>query len=165
VCNERLAIHEQKVWNSVFGLFKKRIPTYPNECSWTVSKGLHGGQPIVLRVNADARQLAGHAEYKFRIGVAVPLRCPGENGLPTPEENLEINAIEDLLCEGFERDRAALHAVAIATQGMKEFVFYTKAPKEAAQTFEEIRTKVTTHELQCVIAEDGQWSVYKQLAA
>jgi len=162
---EREAIHEQKIWNRMFGLFKKRVPIYPGESSWTVSKGDYQGRPMVLRINVGAEELAGHAEYRFRIGVAVPLRSPSESGLPMPEENLEVNEIEDLLCGGFERDRAALHAISIATQGMKEFVFYTKAPKEAARTFEELRAKVTSHELQCVIAEDAQWSVYKQLAA
>ena len=76
----------------MFGRLKKG-PQYPNESKWSVLQGEHNGQFMLVRRNDSAAQLRGHAEYRYRIGVAVPLKAPDERGLPSDEESGQLNAI------------------------------------------------------------------------
>lgn len=148
----------------MFGLWKKRKPGYPETSGWDVKTAQYQGKPMIVRVNASAEQLVGHPDYRYRVGIAIPLRDPADNGLPSSAENLLLNDIEDMVCAELERDKAGLHVLSIATQSMKEFVFYTKAPNEAARSYEGLKASVTSHELQCVIEQDASWGVYKQFA-
>jgi hypothetical protein len=148
----------------VFGLFRKKAPAYPSESQWSVGRGERDGKPIFVRRNTSAASLARHPEYRFRVGVAVPLKAPKPDGLPTDQEMNELNAIEDHLCECLEQRQESLHVLAITTGGMREFVFYTRSPARVGPNLAELRSKVTTHELQSYVAEDPKWSVYAQFA-
>jgi hypothetical protein len=148
----------------VFGLFKKKVLTYPSEAHWSVAKGVRGGKPIFVRRNQSAISLAGHAEYKFRVGVAVPLKEPNSDGLPTNAEMEQLNAIEDQLCAVLEKEQESLHVLSITTQAMREFVFYTRSPNGASSAIESLRAQPLTHELQSYVAEDPKWGVYAQFA-
>ncbi len=148
----------------MFGRFKKPAAAYPTETQWSVAKGERGGRPIFIRRNVSAVSLAGHPEYRFRVGVAVPLNEPDSDGLPNESEMSELNEIEDALCEHFERGQHSLQVLSITTRGMREFVFYTRAPAEIGLALEALRSQVATHELQSYIAEDPKWTVYAQYA-
>jgi hypothetical protein len=148
----------------MFGLFKKDPPTYPSESQWSVLSGKHEGKPMFIRRNDAARSLRGHPEYRFRVGIAVPLKAPDEHGLPNAEEMEQLNAIEDLVSSRLEDGKQSLMVFAITTGGMREFVFYSRNGEAAASTLEALRSEVHTHELQGYVAEDPKWSGYRQFA-
>jgi hypothetical protein len=148
----------------VLGLFRKKVRVYPDESQWSVAHGELEGRPIFVRRNATAASLVGHPEYRFRVGVAVPLREPKPDGLATNDEMEELNAIEDALCRCLEREQASLHVLAITTAGMREFVFYTRSPALVGPNLASLRSQFATHELQSYVEEDPKWSVYAQFA-
>jgi hypothetical protein len=148
----------------VFGFFRKRVREYPSEAHWSVAHGELEGRPFFVRRNATAALLAGHPEYRFRVGVAVPLRGPNSDGLPTNEEMEELNVIEDSLCRCLEREQEALQVLAITTAGMREFVFYARSPALVGPCLTSLRSRITTHELQSYVEEDPKWSLYARFA-
>ena len=148
----------------MFGLFKKKVRVYPTDTHWTVAKGERDGKPILVRRNQSAISLAGHADYKFRVGVAIPLKEPNSDGLPINTEMNQLNTIEDQLCEVLERQQESLQVLSITTQGMREFVFYTRSPTVATSAIEGLRMQIQTHEIQSYVAEDPKWGVYAQFA-
>ena len=147
----------------MFGLFKK-APQYPTECKWTVLQGEHEGRFMIVRRNDSAAQLRGHVEYRYRIGVAIPLKEPDERGLPSNEESSQLNIIEDKFTEALERDRQCLEVLVITTGGMREFVFYSRDAAAAKSILEANTKSASGHELQSYIAEDPDWGVYAQFA-
>ena len=148
----------------MFGLFKKKVLTYPVTAQWSVAKGVRSGKPIFIRRNQSATSLAGHAEYKFRVGVAIPLREPNSDGLPNNAEMEQLNAIEDQLCAALEKGQVSLQVLSITTQGMREFVFYTRSPSAANLAIDGLRAQPLTHEIQNYVIEDPKWGVYSQFA-
>lgn len=146
----------------MFSIFKKKVAPYPNESSWSVLKGQNEGKPMFIRRNEAALAFAGHPDYKYRIGVAIPLLAPNGDGLPTNEEMEQLNAIEDALTEQLEIEQRALHVLAITTGGMREFVFYSRVPARAEKIVESLREKIATHEPQSYVTEDGKWTLFKQ---
>lgn len=134
------------------------------QASWTVSQGTRVGKPIFVRCNVSAKSLAKHSDYRFRVGVAVPLKAPNEDGLPTNDEMEQLNTLEDQLCDSLEQQQESLQVLSITTQGMREFVFYTRNPELARNTIEELRATTKSHEIQGYVAEDKKWSVYAEFA-
>jgi hypothetical protein len=122
------------------------------------------GAPLFFRRNDNARELAGHPDFIFRMGIALPLNLPNEHGFPSNEEMEQLNIIEDLLAARLEANQLALYVLAITTGGMREYVFYTRNAKTANEFLEEVRKEVVSHELQSYVEEDQNWEVYKQFA-
>lgn len=148
----------------MFGLFRKKTEPRAAKAEWLVSQGQMNGKPIFVRRNQSAASLVGHPSYRFRVGVAVSLLKPRADGLPANAEMEVLNLIEDKLCSALESSEHSLHVLAITTQSMREFVFYTRSPDAAAQAIESVRASVQTHELQSYVEEDPQWEVYAQFA-
>lgn len=82
--------------------FGKKAAAFPEASRWSVLQTEHGGKPTYLRRNDSAHQLAGHPEFRFRIGVAIPLKAANEDGLPGPDEMEELGVIEDALASRAE---------------------------------------------------------------
>ena len=90
------------------------------------------------------------------------MRDPDANGLPSTEEDLELGDVEDALCGLLESDASTLLVAVITTGGMREFVFYTRKPKEVETAFESLRQSITSHEIQLMIQPDKRWNTYSQ---
>ena|SRR6516165_6279490 len=65
--------------------------------------------------------------------------------------------------QSFEERAQCLFVAIITTSGMREFVFYTRDPEQVRKRFEEVRTGITSHQIQLMIQPDEGWSVYAQL--
>lgn len=146
----------------MFSIFKKKVSPYPTESNWSVLQGVNGDKPMFIRRNDSAVGFAGHPDFKFRIGVAIPLIAPTEDGFPTNDEMEQLNVIEDALTEQLEIEQRALHVLAITTSGMREFVFYSRVPASAEAIVENLRAKISTHEPQSYVTEDAKWELFKQ---
>jgi hypothetical protein len=125
-------------------------------------QGSRDGKPMFLRRNDSAAQLAGHPDYKHRVGIALPLRAANEHGLPSNDEINALNLFEDSLNSRLEANERSIHVLAITTGGMREFVYYTRDPEGTKTIIESVRKETTSHEVQSYIAEDPQWQLYKQ---
>jgi hypothetical protein len=148
----------------MFGIFKKNEPTYPIDDRWSVHQGTYSGKPMFLRRNDSAQSLRGHPAYRFRVGVAIPLKSPNADGLPGNDEMSQLNEIEDRLASRLQAGQQSLFVLGITTGGMREFIFYTRDAKFAHDTVGVFRSEVSSHEVQGYVAEDPKWSMYGQFA-
>ena len=93
----------------------------------------------------------------------MPLHSPEQTGLPSPTEDAELAAIEDAIRGLLQEQAESLLVAVITTSGMREFVLYTRAPEVAEKRFEQLRTRIVTHQIQLMIQLDNDWDVYAQL--
>lgn len=140
---------------------EEKPPEYPSESRTSVLKGESGGRPLFARRNDSAAILAKHPEFRFRVGVAVPLNYPNEHGLPSADEILQLDVIEDALTAQLEAGRQSIQVLVITTDGMREFVFYTRDSALAKSVIEALKTTIKSHEIQWYVDEDPEWKVYK----
>ena len=148
----------------MFSVFKRRQPAYPAEGSWSVLEGEHEGKPMFVRRNDSGKRLLGHVDYKFRIGVAIPLLEPRPDGLPTKDEMDVLLRIEDAVSEKLERGQVSLQVLSITTSGMRELIFYTRSPSIVPTALQEIQAQFQSHRVQHYVEEDPNWAVYRQFA-
>jgi hypothetical protein len=99
-----------------------------------------------------------------QVGIAVPFRSPRPDGFPSQGDLVGVNAIEDRLDALFKAADGHLFAMVITTNGMREFVLYTKDAVAARAQFNLLRSSTTTHDIQLSIQADPEWKVYRSLS-
>lgn len=139
-------------------------PVTSDDYRWSILETTYDGDPLLIRLNATAKEWLGHPSLGIRLGFAVPLNAPNEGGLPTSEENRELNEVEDVILQEFEARTRGVYALALTTGVMREFVLYVGADADIAAIHEAIRQRVTTHEVQCMAVKDPAWDTYTQFA-
>ena len=147
--------------------FSKKTKTpdrLPIDGPWSVGQGEHSGKIMIARSNTGYKEFGSVPGYEHQVGIAVPLRAPEPTGLPSPVENAELGQIEDAICQALEAQAESLFVAIITTSGMREFVFYTRAPEQVKERFQQLRNSTTSHEIQLMIQPDKDWGVYAQFA-
>jgi hypothetical protein len=127
------------------------------EGSWMVVKGTQDEKPLIARFDTSAEQLKGR--YSIQVGVAIPLKEPTPEGLPTPAEDKQLSGIETTLLR--KVDEQSVLAGVITTGGMREFVLYTNSSTWLEAFHQALQAAVPTHEVQVIAKTDPDWSVYK----
>lgn len=143
---------------------KKYIPRTKlqiNDKAWQVSRGEHQDKPLLVRINTWAKELVGHPELPFRIGIAVPFLHPQADGLPTGEENFDFNEIEDAIFDIFQKNNMAIVCVTITTNGMREFLIYSSVDQIEDQ-INQLKSKFSKYNFQHYISEDKKWDGYNE---
>ena len=132
----------------------------PLDGPWTVFEGQHDGRIMFVRTNEAYREHGSVAGYEHQVGIAVPLNNAESSGLPASEEIAQLDEIEDAICSSLEEQAESLFVAVITTSGMREFVFYTREPQSVKRRFEQLRNRITSHELQLMIQADRTWRTY-----
>ena len=141
-----------------------RVEDQPVDGPWRVAQGEHNGRPMFVRTNTGYRGFRGAIGYEHQVGIAVPLLHPEPSGLRSLTECGDLDAIEDAICDSLEAGRESLFVAVITTSGMREFVLYTRSPEQVKQKFEELRSRVKSHEIQLMIQPDKDWKVYARFS-
>jgi hypothetical protein len=136
----------------------------PIDGPWSVGKGQNDGKVMIVRVNTGYRRLGSLPGYEHQAGIAVPFRAPEPTGLPSPAENVQLDDVEDAIHASMQEQAESLLVAIITTGGMREFVLYTRAPEQLQKRFEELRARISSHDLQLMIQLDRNWETYSQLS-
>jgi hypothetical protein len=148
--------------------FRKKTQTLdqlPINGPWTIAEGENNGRVLILRWNEGYRSLRPVPGYEHQVGIAVPLTAPEQTGLPSVAEDAELGQIEDLVCDRLQDHAQSLLVAVITTDGMREFVFYTRDPEHVKGCLEQLRKDIPSHEVQMIVQVDKEWRVYGQLSS
>ena len=118
-----------------------------------------------MRFNEAARKLAGHPGLPIKLGFAVPLQRRNEGGLPDPDENEKLAAVEDLIVQRVLVDVVGLQAMTLTTGIMKEYVFYIAPGLDIAKLHAALREEVSSHEVQCMAMEEPGWASFRNFVS
>lgn len=119
------------------------------------------GKPLIVRLNTGVQSIIGNKLYPFRIGIAIPLTKPQENGLPIGEENLFFNQIEDEIVAYFGKEQRGFVCAIVTTSGMKEYMTYSKTD-DIKNLIETLKLKFPGYDFQNYVEKDEHWDGYKE---
>jgi hypothetical protein len=119
------------------------------------------GAPVIVRFNAAMAAAAGHPDFPIQIGVAVPLLDPDPGGLPRPDEDERLGALEDEI-DRLVGDDAVMVGV-VTTGVMREFVLYAGSDDWIERFHEDLQAAAGDHEAQVMAQRDPTWDVYAAL--
>jgi hypothetical protein len=126
---------------------------------WGVAQVRH--EALVVRYNQTAGEWAGHSELPVKLGFSIPLHHPNQRGLPAPAENVELGPIEALILREVSAEARGVHVLTLTSGTMKEWVFYIAPGADIAKLHASIRSKVSSHEVQCMALEEPNWESYR----
>jgi hypothetical protein len=135
-------------------------PLSADNCTWGVAESGLDASPLIIRYNESARDWNGHKDLPIKLGFAIPLNSPNENGLPDPEENEQLDEIEDIIVREVGSNARGLYALALTNGQMKEFVFYVSPGIDIKALHKSIQALVGSHDVQCMAAMESDWRSY-----
>lgn len=101
-------------------------------------------------------------DYGFIVYLTFAFAPDDERGMPSGEDEDILAEIENVDFREFENDGLAVH-VAVATHtGIKDCLFYTRAPEEFLARAEKFRNAYPQFQVGCEIAPDPGWKHYDE---
>lgn len=131
---------------------------------WSVSSGEDHGRPLLVRRRELPAEVIGHPDLPLRMGVAMPVGNPDDDGFAQEPERSLLDAIEDALLERLERSGETLAVAVISGLAMRELVFYCKDCRDVLDRLGEVRTRFQENPLQHYVASDPKWGAFRSLS-
>ena len=147
--------------SKIFGRNQTSEPLLSIPQSWSVNEGQNQGNLMFVRKNDGCKNIAGHKDYPFRCGIAFELNKPTENGLPSSEENHELNDLEDRIFELYQNDLSGIVTLIITTSGFREYVLYSKSSATFNEKLKQLCSLNTNYNLTSYCELDRNWSQFK----
>ena len=134
------------------------------QASWSVIDGLKEKEPVIIRVNRGLKELAGHPAFPERIEILIRFNSAGSDGMPSAEENFNLQELEDSLANALTSSNKSLYAAVVTGMGSKRLIFYTSDLGNAAIKANEILKKTDDHHIEVLTSKDFDWGVYRSLS-
>lgn len=139
--------------------FSKKMPEIQE--NWTVGTSEHNGMPMIIRKNEGISVIAGKGYFNLRSGISYKYHDQTENGLPTPEENLHMNVMDDKINEYYDNKTNSVVAIVITTSGFKEYVIYHNNSMGFSKALDALQQLFTNYQLTTYTENDKKWELYK----
>jgi hypothetical protein len=139
--------------------------TAPPADTWAVCQGEREGKPMFARINAAVDRSRGDPRFPTRLGIAVLLKSPSEQGLPDGIESLMLDRIEDRIAKALAKSDCGHLVLLITTGGMREFVSYVRDGDAASSVVAQAWSAAHKLQVQRIVQPDPQWAVFKQFAS
>lgn len=130
---------------------------------WLILDGENAGYPMIIRLNTGVKEIVGHPLFPYRIGIAIPLKHPQENGLPIHEEQQYFYQIEEEIYNLFQNNDEAFVCILITTSNFKEYVMYSKTNQKIKQKIHALKSKFPEYDFQHYVQKDKNWDMYKNI--
>lgn len=138
------------------------LPHIPcDDHKWGVGEGVHDNCPIFVRYNISAKDYIGSPKLSLKLGFAIPLMKPSIMGLPDPDENDDLDRIEDLIVKEIGKCCQGVFAMVLSTGKMKEYVFYINKCENIEATHKTIQMQISSHTVQYILVEEPDWKSYR----
>ena len=137
--------------------------TWKVEDRWSVYQASADEKPVFTRLNEGLEPYVGHPEFRNQLGIAVRLKNPTGDGMPTTEESAALNQIENEIVRRFLPGNESLLAAVVTARGTREFVLYTSDPDAARTKAAALARENPRHRIQFVVRDDPGWSQFRTL--
>lgn len=118
-----------------------------------------GGLPVHVRWDPVAVAVAPVPGFDVQLGVTMPLRVSGEDGLPSPAEEQRLRAVEETLRSALEVGERARLVLVVTTRGVREFVGYAEDDGWVARWAESVRAELP--DAQVMTQLDASWNTLR----
>lgn len=132
--------------------------------TWSVSSDRDHGRPLLVRTRELSDEVIGHPDLPLRMGVAMPIGNPDDDGFAQEPERSLLDGIENALLERLERSGDTLAVAVISGLAMRELVFYCGDARSALERLGEVRARFLANPLQHYVASDPKWRAFRRLS-
>ena len=144
---------------------KPSKPKLPPEAEqrWAIAEGAYGDGPILIRHNQSAKEFVGSSDLPIKLGFAIPLKSPRNDGFPDDVESEQLHRAEDAIVAEVGENTVGLHVMTVTAAGVREYVFYIARGADVAALHSRLQQDISTHDVQCIATEEPDWESYRSL--
>ncbi len=118
---------------------------------------------MLVRINETAADYLAHPELPVRLGIAVPLLAPNEQGFPEQEELERLSLVEDTLVAETAGKNVGRLVLVITTSGFREFVSYVRDDRAARAAAHTVSSRHADYRVQHYTERDVSWKLYQAM--
>lgn len=136
----------------------------PSNDRWMLAETETDTGPVLVRINATAKNYLAQPELSVRLAFAMALKNSTGTGYPDPDENDRLSAVEDRIIAVVAAGAVGIHVLTLTDAKMKELVFYIQPGADIPVMHKELLRDVKTHKVQCMAVHDPDWETYRAFA-
>jgi hypothetical protein len=130
--------------------------------TWTIGTADQDGQPLIIRVRSGMPAAAERQRHAHLVVVGWPYDGV-ETGLPTTADTTAMQAFEDAVEAGVERDGTGIQAASITGAGHKEWRYYAPDADAFVAALNASLDGHPTYPLEIEMFDDSEWQGLQQL--
>lgn len=131
----------------------------PKDDHWEIYVTFVDDKSAIILVDIGVHDQVPIKGLATLVWVWVPVLAPDEDGFPSEEEDDRLNDIEDALVDAIDVS-STRYVGRIATDGRREFYFYSQQPDELATTLANAMQTFTDYKSEIEQADDPAWQHY-----
>lgn len=132
------------------------------EDQWACFEADVEGRPMIGRIRANLKPLAGHPKLSQRLRVVWEYPAGDDSKLPGEADMAAMQKCEDALVEALERENHALLTHVLTCDGLRQWIFYCADLQEAAQRINEKLPHDPPLPIDLSGEPDADWSEYRE---
>lgn len=129
--------------------------------TWFGSETENNEKPVIIRGRQHLKNIIDSKKYIEHVEFVWTFETITENGIPTPDENIFMQKIEDTLIKHLERDLQSVLSVVYTHDGIRSFIFYTKSVPEFLKRINKALTEFDKLPIEITNEKDLKWELYK----
>lgn len=124
---------------------------------WILAQGIDGDYPLLMRARSVIPSGINTKEYKHLVTIVWNYH-PIENGMPNPEENEEMDKLEEATDTLIEKNKIGYMTHIFTCNGRREWNWYTKDSKRFVSVLNEYLLTNAIDTVQIDELEDPNWA-------
>ena len=128
--------------------------------TWFGGETENNGKPVIIRGRQHLKNFIDSKQYPEHIEFVWTFETDTENGIPTPEENIFMQKVEDALIESLESDLQSVLAIVYTHNGIRSLIFYTKSVSEFLKRINKALTEFKKLPIEISNDKDIDWELY-----
>ncbi|GAA0741070.1 DUF695 domain-containing protein [Gaetbulibacter jejuensis] len=118
-------------------------------------------KPVIVRGRQHLKNLIESKQYTDYVEFIWTFEALTENGIPTPEENIFMQKVEDALIENLEIDLQSVLTIVYTHDGVRTSVFYTKSVPEFLKRINKALSQFKKLPIEIMNEKDVDWDLYR----
>ena len=118
------------------------------------------GMPVIVRGRRYLKNFVDSNQYNVSVEITWLAEISTESGIPSPEENLFMQEVEEKLVNELEVDLQSIITLVFITNNEKSMIFYTKSEQEFFQRFNKVLSNYKRLNITLERSEDSDWELY-----
>ncbi|MFD1064392.1 DUF695 domain-containing protein [Winogradskyella litorisediminis] len=128
--------------------------------TWFGGETENNGKPVIIRGRQYLKNFIDSKQYKEHIEFVWKFENKTENGIPTPEENILMQKVEDALIEKLESDLQSVLTLVYTHDGIRSSIFYTKSVPEFLKRMNKALSEFKKLPIEITNGKDIDWELY-----
>jgi hypothetical protein len=128
--------------------------------TWFGGETENNEKPVIIRGRQHLKNFIGSKQYTEHVEFVWTFETETENGIPTPEENIFMQKVEDALIENLESDLQSVLTIVYTHDGIRSSIFYTKSVPEFLKRINKALSEFKKLPIEITNEKDIEWVLY-----